>query len=91
MKMDKQVGVCVCARAYLISCGVKNMNCLFSNDFALSSISLMLILLFNRSMNTSNSSKHLKGHSMASHNAIMNETVVNDLSPPDKDATFFVA
>jgi hypothetical protein len=36
-------------------------------------------------MNTSNSSRHLNGDSIASHNAKMKQTVANDLSPPERD------
>jgi hypothetical protein len=36
-------------------------------------------------INTSNSSKHLNGASMASQSAMINETVENDLSPPESD------
>ena len=38
-----------------------------------------------RTMNTSNSSRHLKGDSIASQRAMMNDTVEKDLSPPDKE------
>lgn len=36
-------------------------------------------------INTSNSSRHLNGDSMASHSDRMKQTVENDLSPPDRD------
>uniref|UniRef100_K1QRQ9 Uncharacterized protein n=1 Tax=Magallana gigas TaxID=29159 RepID=K1QRQ9_MAGGI len=39
-------------------------------------------------MKTSNSSEHLNGDSMASHNARMKQTVEKDLSPPDSDRKF---
>lgn len=43
-----------------------------------------------RTINTSNSSKHLNGASMASQREMMKQTVVNDRSPPDKDFVFLV-
>ena len=42
-------------------------------------------------INTSNSSRILKGESVTSHNDMMNATVENDRSPPDKLFVFFVA
>jgi hypothetical protein len=36
-------------------------------------------------INTSNSSKHLNGASIASQSAMINDTVENDLSPPESD------
>ena len=36
-------------------------------------------------MKTSNSSRHRKGDSIASHRAMINETVENDRSPPDNE------
>jgi len=36
-------------------------------------------------MKTSNSSRHLKGDSIASHKAIMNDTVEKDRSPPESE------
>ena len=41
-------------------------------------------------MKTSNSSRHLKGASMVSQRAMMKQTVVKDLSPPDRALVFFV-
>ena len=41
-------------------------------------------------MKISNSSKHLNGDSIASHRAIMKDTVENDRSPPDNDRVSFV-
>ena len=38
-------------------------------------------------MNTSNSSRHLKGDSIASHSANMKQTVEKDLSPPESAFT----
>ena len=38
-------------------------------------------------MNTSNSSRHLKGDSIVSQREHIKQTVVKDLSPPDKDRT----
>lgn len=41
-------------------------------------------------INTSNSSKHLNGASIASQSAIIKDTVEKDLSPPESDFVLFV-
>ena len=74
-----------------MSCGVKKMNCLLCSVSAPSNISCILIRRFIRSIKTSNSSRQRKGHSMASHRAIMKETVAKERSPPERDRMFLVA
>jgi len=41
-------------------------------------------VLFLHTIKISNSSRHLKGESIASQRARIKQTVENDLSPPDK-------
>ena len=67
------------------------MNCLPGSISDPSNINCILIRLLIKSMNTSNSSKHRKGLSMASHKAIIKATVANDRSPPESERMFLVA
>ena len=73
---------------YLMSCGVKKMNCLLYSVSAPSNISCILI---PQSIKTSNSSRQQKGLSMASQRAIVKETVAKECSPPERDQVFLVA
>lgn len=67
--------------------GVMKMNCWsFLTRANWSNISVLFIL-FTWSMNTSNSSIAVKGVSIEAHNAISNDTVAYDLSPPDNELT----